>query len=178
MVRRLCIRSLRRGRGSMDYIHSLLIMEDDLDEDAPASNTPEQTSLEEEPEVEPEPGPSRSTDSLLPWCKCDFCQVMPQEIENKCCGQRWCVTRHSCFQKLCLYPDVLQLTIRNRGDIRNDREDNSTRSFRKPSYRQFVLDRHGYLGKGNRKVCPSCVVKVVRQHYPSQTGVYMGFRHE
>ena len=91
----------------MDFIHSLLIMEDDLDEDAPASNTPEQTSIEEEPEVEPEPGPSRSADSLLPWCKCGFCQVMPQEIENKCCGQRWCVTRHSRFQKLCLDPDVL-----------------------------------------------------------------------
>lgn len=85
MVQRLCIRSLRRGIGSMDCIHSLLIMEDDLDEDAPDSTTPEQTSLEEELEVEPEPGPSRSTDSLLPWCKCGFCQVMPQEIENKCC---------------------------------------------------------------------------------------------
>ena len=103
---------------------------------------------------------------------------MPQEIENKCCGQRKCVTTHTRFQKLCLDPDVLQLTIRNRGDIRNDREDNSTRSFRNASYRQYVLDRYGYLRKGNRKVCPACVVKVVRCHYPSQTGVYMGFRHE
>ena len=34
------------------------------------------------------------------------------------------------------------------------------------------------LGKGKRKVCPSCVVKTIRTHYPSQTGVYMGFRHE
>lgn len=99
-------------------------------------------------------------------------------IENKCCGQRRCVTNHTRFQKLCLDPDVLQLAIRNRGDIRNDREDNSTRSFRKASYRQYVHDRYGYLGKGNRKVCPSCVVKIIRQHYPSQTGVYMGFRHE
>ena len=32
MVRKLAVRSLRRGIGSMDYIHSLLIMEDDLDE--------------------------------------------------------------------------------------------------------------------------------------------------
>ena len=33
MVRKLAIRGLRRGIGSMDYIHTLLIMEDDLDED-------------------------------------------------------------------------------------------------------------------------------------------------
>ena len=31
-VKKLCIRSLRRGIGSMDYIDSLLIMEDDLDD--------------------------------------------------------------------------------------------------------------------------------------------------
>ena len=30
MTRKLAIRSLRRGVGSMDYIHTLLIMEDDL----------------------------------------------------------------------------------------------------------------------------------------------------
>ena len=33
MVKKLAIRSLRRGIGSMDYIDTLLIMEDDLDED-------------------------------------------------------------------------------------------------------------------------------------------------
>ena len=32
MLRKLAIRSLRRGIGSMDYIHSLLIAEDDLDD--------------------------------------------------------------------------------------------------------------------------------------------------
>jgi len=184
MVRKLCIRSLRRGTGSMDYIHGLLIMEDDLDMDdegpsgsAVSHGTPpsaEQTSVEVS---NPEPGSFGGTTSI-PWCKCGVCQIMPQEVENKCCGQRRCVTTHTRFTKLCLDPDVLQLAIRNRGDIRNDREDNSTRSFRKASYRQYVLDRYGYLGKGNRKVCPACVVKVVRGHYPSQTGVYMGFRPE
>ena len=164
----------------MDHIQTLLIMEDDLDEDtestpdmASASPITVQTSVEGS---DPEPGSSSGTS--LPWCKCGICQVMPQEIENKCCGQRRCVTNHTRFQKLCLDPDVLQLAIRNRGDIRNDREDNSTQPFRKASYRQYVLDRYGYLGKGNRKVCPLCVVKVIREHYPSQTGVYMGFRHE
>ena len=56
MVRKLCIRSLRRGRGSVDFIHTLLIMEDDLDEDAEVSPSPmaQQTSLEgSEPETWP-----------------------------------------------------------------------------------------------------------------------------
>jgi hypothetical protein len=71
---------------------------------------------------------------------------------------------------------VLELCIRNTSDIRNDREDNSTRSFSKAGYRQFMLARHGYLVKGNRRVCPSCVVLKIRQQYPSVTGVYMGYR--
>lgn len=115
-------------------------MEDDLDEDtestpdmASASPITAQTSAEGS---DPEPGPSSGTS--LPWCKCGICQVMPQEIEKKMswakemCHKSYKISR---FQKLCLDRDVLQLAIRNRGDIRNDREDNSTRSFRKTSYR-------------------------------------------
>ena len=37
-VRKLAIRSLRRGIGSMDYIEILLIAEDDLDEDTEVSD--------------------------------------------------------------------------------------------------------------------------------------------
>ena len=33
MVHKLCVRSLQCGLGSMDYIHSMLIMEDDNDTD-------------------------------------------------------------------------------------------------------------------------------------------------
>ena len=71
---------------------------------------------------------------------------------------------------------MLELYIRNTSDIRNDREDTSSRAFRKAAYRQFILSRYGYLGKGNRRVCPSCVVLKIRQRYPSVTGVYMGYR--
>ena len=101
---------------------------------------------------------------------------MAQAVENKCCKLRKCITTTSRFAKLCLDTDVLELGIRNTGDIRNDREDNSTRAFRKAAYRQFILARHGHLGKGNRRVCPSCVVFKIRERYPSLTGVYMGYR--
>ena len=44
--------------------------------------------------------------------------------------------------------------------------------------RQFILLAHGYLGKGNRKVIPSCAVKMIRNQYPSPDNVYMGFGAE
>lgn len=186
MVRKLAVRSLRRGVGSMDYIHTLLIMEDDLDaegtnmvgeedttETALASATT--TAVAEPSAGEVDPGPSGSA-PLVEWCVCSLCRPMPQAIENKCCQQRNCITTSARFGKLCLDPDVLQLCIRNMGDIRNDREDNSTRAFRKAAYRQFILARHGHLGRGNRRVCPSCVVLKIRAQFPSLTGVYMGYR--
>ncbi|CAB3983502.1 Hypothetical predicted protein [Paramuricea clavata] len=73
LVRKLAIRSLRRGIGSMDYIDSLLIMEDDLDESenvgefghtsmeqsltdsgatTQASSNPQNPDLEEEPTMD------------------------------------------------------------------------------------------------------------------------------
>lgn len=110
------------------------------------------------------------------WCKCGQCRTMPQEIENKCCNQRSCVSLCRRFQKLCLDPEYLQLSIRNTNDIRNDRDDNSSRAFRKTAYRHFIIDKYGYLGKNKRKVCPSCCVLAIRRYYPSPTGVYMGFR--
>lgn len=180
MVRKLAIRSLRRGIGSMDYIHTLLIAEDDLDEST--EDLPNWDEEQGETEVasgsshQQHQGSAENHEAIPPWCVCSNCRPMPQDIENKCCKLKKCVTSSSRFGKICLDPDVLELCIRNTCDIRNDREDNSTRAFRKAAYRQFILARHGYLGKGNRRVCPSCVVLKIRQRYPSVTGVYMGYR--
>lgn len=177
----------------MDYIQSLLIMEDDLDENehlgefghatgehdddgdktlTAIGSTSQQSSNTQNQDLEDDP----MEDGMVDWCVCGRCRPMPQEIENKCCNLKKCITLSFRFTKLCLDPDVLELCIRNTGDIRNDREDNSTRAFRKAAYRQFVLARHGHLGKGNRRVCPSCVVLKIRERFPNITGVYMGYR--
>ena len=133
-MRKLCIRSLRRGVGSMDFIQGLLIMEDDLDEgheEDESDVTPTPTTSTDlacsSTAGTPDPAPSPSNDAI-PWCKCGVCQIMPQEVESKCCGLRRFVTitTHTRFSKLCLDPDVIQLAIRNRGDIRNGRDHNST----------------------------------------------------
>lgn len=165
----------------MDFIHTLLIMEDDLDGNDLDNHTSELTT--ETAETMDSATTSSTADPDLPpssplvdWCTCGQCRPMPQAVENQCCRQRKCITTTSRFAKVCLDTDVLELSMRNTRDIRNDREDTSTRAFRKAAYRQFILARHGYLGKGNRRVCPSCVVLKIRERYPSVTGVYMGFR--
>ena len=164
------LQCLRRGIGSMDYIHTLMIAEDDLDENPDALDDQEAGEEREQQEGLAEEGAgersqARSTvdGEIPPWCVCVNCRPMPQDIENKCCNLKKCITSSSRFSKICLDPDVLELCIRNTSDTRNDREDNSTRAFRKSAYRQFILARHGYLGKGNRRVCPSCVVLKIRQ---------------
>ena len=91
-MRKLCIRSLQRGVGSMDLIQGLLIMEDDLDEgheEDESDVTPTPTTSTDlacsSTAGTPDPAPSPSNNAI-PWCKCGVCQIMPQEVENKCCG--------------------------------------------------------------------------------------------
>ena len=71
-----------------------------------------------------------------------------------------------------------ELAIRARCDIRVEPLDFSMSSFCKAAYRQFILWEHGYLGKGNRRIIPSCAVKKVREQYPAPDNVYMGFMAE
>jgi P2X purinoceptor 7 len=66
------------------------------------------------------------------------------------------------------------MAIRGRCDIRAEEHDYSTASLRKAAYRQFILWRYKKLGRGNRRVCPSCVV--LAYLFPAEDGQYMGFR--
>ena len=99
MVRKLCIRSLRRGVGSMDYMHGLLIAEDDLDGDDEESTNLAPSSIAAEftptatAAASPEPGPT-SDGSSPSWSKCGVCTFMPQDVENRCCGQWRCITTY------------------------------------------------------------------------------------
>ena len=68
------------------------------------------------------------------------------------------------------------VAITARCDIRADEPDYSTQSYRKAAYRQYTLWKYEKLGRGNRKILPSCVVTTIRQAYPAPDGNYMGFR--
>ena len=43
------------------------------------------------------------------------------------------------FTNLCLDPDVVELCLKNTGDIRNNREDNSSRTFQKAPVDNLTL---------------------------------------
>jgi len=160
----------------MEYVDSLLIMEDsDGDEHSGFIHDHSGYQSTSNNQSNPQPPSPPSGEPQPEWCKCKNCQPMNQDIENKCCGRKNCISKTRRFIKLCLDPDILELCIKSRSDIRNDRENHGTASFRKAAYRQYILEKYGYLGKGNRKVAPSCVVLRIRHHYTSPTGIYMGF---
>ncbi|CAB3976917.1 Hypothetical predicted protein [Paramuricea clavata] len=110
------------------------------------------------------------------WCVCGVCRVMPTEEENKYCGKIRCVTSFVTFQNTCTDRDVLLIAIRARYNIRVEDPDCSTNSYSKAAYRQYILWRYKKLGRGNRRVCPSCVVLTIRHIFPADDGNYMGFR--
>ena len=125
---------------------------------------------------QPPPGPNPEA---LPWCKCRLCRPMDTEIENLCCKRVTCISTYRVFANICLDRDILEVCIKARCDVRADdfNFNFSIDSFRKAAYRQFVLWRFGKLGRGNRRVVPSCVVLAIRRAYPSPDGQYMGFRN-
>ena len=129
------------------------------------------TLLQDPPE---EPGPSNNNE--LPWCICNKCRAMPTADENVCCRKRPCVSTMGWFDTVVLNRDVLSVAIEARSDIYADDPEYNPASYRKAAYRQFILWQHGHLGRGNRRVVPSCVVWSVRSKYPAPDGVYLGFR--
>ena len=101
---------------------------------------------------------------------------MELPIENLCCKQRPCITTTEFFESVMLDSHVLSVAIVNRSDTFADDPDYSLQSYHKAAYRQWVMWQHGYLGRLNRKVIPSCVVWTVRTRYPAPDGVYLGFK--
>lgn len=49
------------------------------------------------------------------------------------------------------------------------------RSFRFAGYKQYTWWIHNYLGKGVRKVIPSCAVWGIRDAFPSENNAYVPF---
>ena len=114
----------------------------------------------------------------LPWCICGRCVNMDQPRENVCCRKRVCCTTEEYFRATTLDHNVLQLQIRLAADYRVEVPNYSHSGYRKAAYRQYILSQYGYLGRGNRRIAPSCVVRCIRHWFPSPDGRYMGYRSE
>ena len=50
------------------------------------------------------------------------------------------------------------------------------RSYRLAVYRQFIHWTYSRLGRGIRRVIPSCVVAAVCHEFPDPDGAYSGFK--
>ncbi|XP_077564703.1 P2X purinoceptor 7-like [Haemaphysalis longicornis] len=143
----------------------------------------------------------------LLWCACNHCIPMGEAIECLCCREipeiRRRLRRHQCvtlmrkFKAVCLDRAVLEVALKQRrrrlppaGD--RDSRNRQAKPWHQKSggfnfkseyhlciaaFMQFALLTWGRLGKGKRRVLPSCVVTAVRSKYPSVTGQYSGFKH-
>ena len=110
------------------------------------------------------------------WCICDKCRDMGNPVENKCCRKRICITTTEIFRTIVLDTSVLSVAIVSRGDDLVERVRFAPANYRKAAYRQFIMWEHGYLGRGVRRVIPSCVVWAVRDKFPAPDGNYLGFK--
>lgn len=80
---------------------------------------------------------------------------------------RWqCITTTPLFPQLVLDGNVLDIAMRYRADVLVLDNVRNNENFHHAAYRQFVLWQHGHLGKGNRRVVPSCCVTAIRARYP------------
>ena len=131
----------------------------------------------EVPQGQQPPGQQPSANGVPRWCICGKCRPMPTADENKCCRQRSCVTLQPCFETLVLDRDALSVAIVGWMDMLVDRSDFSNVGYRFAAYRQYVLWQNGYLGRGNRRVVPSCATCAIRDKYPSADGIYTGYKH-
>ena len=87
---------------------------------------------------------------------------MDNLTENVCCRRHVCVSTVDQFETIVLDKDVLGMAIMNQSHVFADDPSYTPASFRMAAYRQWIMWQHGYLGRANQKVVPSCVVWTVR----------------
>ena len=103
-IKKLCIRSLRWGIGSLDYIDSLLIMEDnnkDNDNDEVDITEAHSPATEASIAITPplQPIPLQEQGPRPEWCVCGNCRNIPLEVEKACCRKKNCDAKKPRFKK-------------------------------------------------------------------------------
>ncbi|XP_077334684.1 P2X purinoceptor 7-like isoform X2 [Lithobates pipiens] len=123
------------------------------------------------------------------WCKCRKCIPMPTPLESSCCQEInevvvsipegvECITHSESFEMYCVNEQnvrVNTICLHLEGHPTVDPDNN--RRLRKTAYRTFTAWIYGYLGKGNRRVIPSCAVNAVRNAFPDPNASYVGFMY-
>lgn len=128
--------------------------------------------------VQNDPSGQPSTSHAFPsFCVCGHCREMPTDRERVCCKERRiCRSETKAFENIYVDSDNLSTAIRSLADTYVFTPVYDNRAMRHAAYRQYIMWQHGHLGKGHRKVIPSCCVWKVRKHYPSPNGQYTGYK--
>ena len=108
------------------------------------------------------------------YCCCEVDRV------NQLIGERKCITITEDFVELILNKKVLHLvsySVNKRGCIKEIETEKFHEMLRYTAYRSFfnILELNG-LGKARRYGLPACVMRKIRDKYPSSTGNYKGFK--
>ena len=119
------------------------------------------------------------------WCKCGCCKKENREIDCFSCQEVYAISEdkfenHNCitlateFKALRLAKFVLKNVFvglhKARGDPLEKESELTNRPLRFAAYKQFIWWIFQRLGKGNRRVIPSCVVWNIRKLYPEANG--------
>ena len=80
------------------------------------------------------------------------------------------------FHDIALNRNVLAVRILSASDFYGNPVEFTPSNFRKFAYSQYIIFSHGYLGRGNRKGVPSCVLWKVIDNYLVPDNKYMGFK--
>lgn len=149
-----------------------------------SSTSSSSTSKSEETETENEVE-GRVTN--LDWCTCGCCKKEKREIDCLCCQEVSalncvfdnenvnCVVSCNEFKTLCLNELVLRNVLTGLHETRGDPIEHniSNRSLRYAAYKQFIWWIFKNLGKGNRRVIPSCALWKIRELFPEADGNYV-----
>jgi hypothetical protein len=77
---------------------------------------------------------------------------------------------------VCLAKPVLHTALSALNQLRGDSmEILGNQSYRFAGYKQYTFWVHNHLGKGVRKVIPSCVIWKIRRMYKSEVDTYVSF---
>lgn len=111
------------------------------------------------------------------FCICGNCYEMPTDKERVCCKQRQlCRSQSQVIKNICIDSDNVAIVIRSLADTYVFTPTYDNRAVRHAAYRQYIMWQHGHLGKGHRRVIPTCCVWEIRNHHPSPDGHYTGYK--
>ena len=161
--------------------------EDDFSNIVPFSFEPTYTEEEVHERMDMEDGTFNTPDDSdqSQWCSCGVCAFIPNE-PNICCRSSVvaidkmettsCISETEDFRLVCLHKTILEAAFGNWHIFHGENLDFTNTNYRFVAYRQYIAWIHGRLGRNLRTPVPCCVLKAIRNTFPSADNEYVPFR--